>query len=477
MKRSIPRVIKNISFSMLSSIISMIISAIVVLVVPKQMSTAGYGYYQLYILYTGYAGFFQFGLIDGIYIRYGGAYYEQLDHRKLFSQNCILWGYQLILLLLICSVSFSFASGERLFVFVFSAVEMVLANTRGLLTYVLQATNRIKEGAISSTLGRVVFFLAVLGICFSGNVDFKLIIIADIAGRIVALLYSSIKCKEVVFRKITDFKYDAFETKENIRVGFTLMISSIASLLIMGIVRMGMENKWGIETFARVSLTVSVSNLMVQFISAAALVFFPMLRRIGGSFIERIYISVKRTFMPLLYVSLLLYYPISRLLIIWLPKYETGLQYMAMLFPICIYEGRMSLLNYTYLKTVSDIKTIFKANVAAMLVSLLLTVVSVYIIGSIPLTMFSVLIAIMIRCYITDYMISQKIKIPFFPEFAVEMTLMLGFILSAWFVKSILSTMIYLALLLAYFYMTKGKLKQGLSDIKCIIRENRKENG
>ena len=477
MKRSIPGVIKNISFSMLSSIISMVISAVVVLIVPRQMSTAGYGYYQLYILYTGYAGFFHFGLIDGIYIRYGGAYYDQLDHKKLFSQNCILWGYQLIIFLIICVISFSFSKEERLFVLVLSGVEMVLANTRGLLTYVLQATNRIKEGAISSTLGRVVFFIAVLVICFSGNVDFKYIILADIAGRIVALLYSSFRCREVVFRKKSDFSYDPYETKENIRVGFTLMLSSIASLLIMGIIRMCMENKWGIETFAKVSLTVSVSNLMVQFISAAALVFFPVLRRLGKGFIERIYSSVRQTFMPLLYTSMLLYYPVSRLLIIWLPKYEAGLQYMALLFPICIYEGRMSLLNYTFLKTVSDIKSIFKANTAAMIVSLICSVVSVYIIGSIPLTMFSLLIAISFRCYFTDYMISKKINTAFLPGFLTEITLMAGFIISAWFVKSIYGVLIYLALLSVYFFFMKGNIKQNFNEMKQIIRENRNKKG
>ncbi len=36
----------------------------------------------------------------------------------------------------------------------------------------------------------------------------------------------------------------------------------------------------------------------------------------------------------------------------WLPEYADSLQYMGILFPIVIYEGRMSLLINTYLKTI-----------------------------------------------------------------------------------------------------------------------------
>lgn len=129
---------------MVSSIISMVISAVVVLIVPKQMTTVGYGYYQLYILYTGYAGFFQFGLIDGIYIRYGGAYYDKLDKKAMYSQFCVLWIIQLFLFAGICILSLSFTSEERLFVLILSGIEMILANTRGMLAYVLQATTQLR---------------------------------------------------------------------------------------------------------------------------------------------------------------------------------------------------------------------------------------------------------------------------------------------------------------------------------------------
>ena len=36
------------------------------------------------------------------------------------------------------------------------------------------------------------------------------------------------------------------------------------------------------------------------------------------------------------------YYPIKLILSTWLPQYADSLRYMALLFPICIYESKMS---------------------------------------------------------------------------------------------------------------------------------------
>ena len=46
------------------------------------------------------------------------------------------------------------------------------------------------------------------------------------------------------------------------------MFANIASMLIIGVVRFGIERSWDVETFGKVSLTLSASNLMMLFINA-----------------------------------------------------------------------------------------------------------------------------------------------------------------------------------------------------------------
>lgn len=469
MKQTSKNFLKSFSFSAGANIVSMIVSALVVLIVPKSISTESYGYYQLYILYIGYAGFFQFGIIDGVYLRYGGAYYNELDKPKMYSQFCILWVLQLVEFAIISVLALSMESGPRLFVLIGFGVEMILANTRGMLTYVLQATNRIKEGAISNTIGRLVFFTLTIIALVCGAKTFQTIIVADIIGRFVALLYSSVKCKEIVFRRLHDFKWDLRETKDNISVGFMLMLSSICSLLIMGILRFAIENKWGIVTFGKVSLTLSISNLVVTFINAATLVLFPALRRAGNKTLTIFYKTVKSSLIPLTYCFLVFYYPVSRILLMWLPKYAEGLRYMSILFPLCIYEGRMSLLNNTYLKTTSDVKQILKINLSSVGVSLLLTALSVYALQNLELSVLSILLAVMFRCLHADFAVAKKINLEVIKPTIMELLLMASFILLSWFVNSWLSTIGYCVCLLVYFALNRNRIVEGLKELRTVI--------
>ena len=396
-------------------------------------------------------------------------YYDNLDKVKMYSQFCMLWMLSLAEFSIIAIIALSFETGSKLFVLIGFGVEMILANTRGMLTYVLQATNRIKEGAISNTIGRIVFFCLTMVSLLSGVKHFEAIIVADIIGRTTALIYSSIKCKEVVFRHICDFKWDLKETKDNISIGFMLMMSSICSLLIMGILRFAIENKWGIVTFGKVSLTLSISNLVVTFINAATLVLFPAMRRAGNKTLAVFYKSVKTTLIPLAYCFLLFYYPFSRLLLLWLPKYAEGLRYMAILFPLCIYEGRMSLLNDTYLKTTSDVRQIFRINLASVGVSVLLAAVSVFLIGRLELAVLSILLAVAFRCLYADFVVGRKLNLQILMPTVMELTLMVSFILLSWYVESAFSTVGYSICLILYFAVNRNRIAAGLKSLKTIL--------
>lgn len=77
--------VKNFSYTFSSNILTMIVSALVILIVPKLIGVQEYGYWQLYMFYSFYVGFLHFGWNDGIYLRYGGQDYKDLNKRYFFS--------------------------------------------------------------------------------------------------------------------------------------------------------------------------------------------------------------------------------------------------------------------------------------------------------------------------------------------------------------------------------------------------------
>ena len=76
--------LKNLSVAFVANLISLLGSTIITIFLPKFIGVTQYAYYQLYIFYTSYIGFLGLGWLDGIYLRYGGKFYDKID-KKLFS--------------------------------------------------------------------------------------------------------------------------------------------------------------------------------------------------------------------------------------------------------------------------------------------------------------------------------------------------------------------------------------------------------
>lgn len=82
------KLLLNSSYAITSNLLSLLVSTLVILILPKLIGVEEYGYWQLYLFYTSYVGFAHLGWIDGIYLKYGGEEYERLDKQK-FSHNSL----------------------------------------------------------------------------------------------------------------------------------------------------------------------------------------------------------------------------------------------------------------------------------------------------------------------------------------------------------------------------------------------------
>ena len=63
------RVKNGIVFSLFAQLISLAVSFLLNLIVPKFIDEYQYSYWQTYMLYIAYVGILHFGLLDGIVLR------------------------------------------------------------------------------------------------------------------------------------------------------------------------------------------------------------------------------------------------------------------------------------------------------------------------------------------------------------------------------------------------------------------------
>ncbi|AZP05754.1 MATE family efflux transporter [Jeotgalibaca ciconiae] len=460
------------SYSVLSNLISLVISTIVILVIPKLIGVEEYGYWQLFVFYSSYVGFLHFGWNDGIYLRYGGEEYESLDKKLFFSQFIQLVIVQACIGGLIFLFSVFFVDDlNRSFIWKMVAVTLVVLNVRFMFFFILQATNRIKEYARLTILDRFVYIGLIILFLVFGVRNYQLMILADVIGKLISLIFAFILCKDIVFNRLSHFYFSITETIANIRVGISLMFANIASTLIIGTVKFGIERNWNVATFGKVSLTLSISNMMMIFINAVGVIIFPVLRRTKREKLAVIYIIMRDLLMALLLGVLVFYYPLKTMMSAWLPQYADSLLYMALAFPMFTYEGKMSLLINTYLKTLRKEKLILRVNVMSMVLSFILTVTVVKIFNNLELTVLNIVILLAFRSALAEYFLARELKIQIRKDLILETMMTIIFISSGWYINSWFMIVVYGFAYIIYLIIKKNNIKESIVGIKVLLKE------
>lgn len=463
--------LSNFSYTIISNIISLVISTLVVLIIPRLVGVEEYGYWQLYLFYSSYVGFLHFGWIDGIYLRYGGKTYDELDKTKFFSQFHMLTISQIFIsvLLVVTTLLFSYGEDKR-FILQMTAICLVLSNVRNMLNFILQSTSRIKEFARITMLDRISYVILIIGFILLGVRDYRIMIIADLLGKTISLIYAMVLCKEIVFRRISTFALTVGETITNIAVGIKLMISTIASTLVIGVVRFGIERVWSVVVFAKVSLSLSVSNLLMIFINAVGIIMYPILRRTDPTKLPKLYIVMRTLLMVAMFALLIMYYPIRYFLSSWLPAYEESLAYLALLFPISIYEGNMALLVNTYLKTLRKEKEMLRINLITLVFSLILTLITTYGMKNLNYAIISIPILLAVRSFLSEMYLAKLMNISIKKDAIMEFILTGVFMFTGWMIFSWMGVLLYLVVYILYVLYKWKEIRMSIQFLKTYMK-------
>lgn len=465
-------IIKNFSYTVSSNLVVLAVSSLIVLIIPKYIGIIEYGYWQIYVFYSSYVGFLHFGWSDGIYLRYGGAKYSELNKKLFFSQFYMFLFMQVVLAFIILFISKNYYVNDmnRSFIIDMTVLCMILVNTRGMLLFVLQGTNEIKQYAQITIFGRLIFLVFSVSLLIIGFRDFKILVIGDLIGRFMSLIYAMYICREIVFNNVRSFYLDISEVVKNIKTGAKLMLSNISSMLIIGSIRFGIERAWDVATFAKVSLTLSVSSLLMLFINSIGIVMFPILRRTNSDNLQNIY-SVLRNFLMVILLGILnLYYPFQAILLLWLPQYREGLYYMALVFPMVIFEGKIAMLINTYLKTLRKENLLLWINLVSLGFSMGITYITTIVINNLSISIISIVFLLFIKSVIAEIVLSRILKISIYKDIILESIMTFTFICSGWFVGGWISFLIYNSTFMMYLIIKRKELVNMYAYLKIYLQ-------
>ncbi len=457
---------KNISYTVSANVISLIISAITVLLVPKFIGVEEYGYYQLYLFYIPYVTIMCFGWGEGIYLRIGGQYYNNIDKAKYFTQFWLFGIFETIIYSAILVVYLLISTEvNRIFVVICTCISAIPICLIVFLSYILQATARIKEYAIVTIFEKLSMVVFVTFLILIGYHDYHLIIVSNICALIISLSTAIFFCRDIVFsKKFLPIKSLIYEIYVNIFAGMKLMFASLSARLIVGIIRFFMQKQWDIVTFGKISLTLNLSNMITTTVNAIAVVVYPMLRRTGNNQLPVIYRVMRIILMGLVFGGLVFYYPAQKILVMWLPQYSDSIRYAAILLPMCVYESKNAMLINTYFKTLRLENMMMICNIAALAVSVVCAVLSIAVFESVTLSIISILIALMFRGIVSELVLSRHIDVSVKKDIVIEFILSIVFIICNWYLGFV-GMGIYALCYAIYILLKKNDLKQAFNYI------------
>lgn len=393
--------------------VSFLASVAMSLIVPKVLGVETYGYWQLFVFYASYSGFFMLGLNDGVYLVEGGKSRDEINKRLINSQFRFGMFFQLVVAGCIAAFAALVASEtQRSFVLMAFALYTVVYNLYGYLGFVLQAMNETKLYSYSSMIERFVFLAIILVMVFTHVPDFEPYVVAYLFSKVCSLAFCVYHSRDILLAGALGVRDTVRISFSSIRVGFALMISNVASMLILGIARALADGVWGIEVFGRVSFWLSMVNFFIAFVSQASMVLFPALRQ-GTERERRAFYRGIRDMMEIAFPAVyILYFPIAWVLPLWLPQYADSVRFLAILLPICVFETKMNLCCTTYFKVLREERVLLKVNLCALASNALLSVFGVYAIGSLDAVLLGTVTCIIGRSFWSEFHLNRRLDVP-----------------------------------------------------------------
>lgn len=394
---------KKLSAAFGAQAISMIVSVLTTLLLPKILGIESFGFWQLFIFYNTYTCLLHFGVNDGVYLLNGGLRRDNVDCKSINSQFFVTLVTQSIISLVISLFAFLlFEDHNRMYVFLCCAAYLVVNNACSYLGYVFQALGETNTYSASVVVDRVIFLIILSLLLFAGVDNFIPYAIGYIASKAASLVFCCQKSHFVLSAGLYDFKESVGLTANSAKIGISLTLAFLASSLVLGSFRFVVDAYWGIEQFSQFSLALSLINFFFMFVSQLGMVLFPELRRKSIECVRELLLKINL----LIDLALPLFYalgtPICALLAFWLPQYADALRVFAVLLPMCAYNMKMDICFTTYFKVARMERLLLLINIFTLILSFIFAYIGVCLFESFDAIAFGMILSCALRCIFAE---------------------------------------------------------------------------
>ncbi|MEG0271730.1 MAG: hypothetical protein RR639_00415 [Hydrogenoanaerobacterium sp.] len=359
--------IHNIKYSFISQIVILIVGVLKTLIVPSVLTVETYAYWQMYLFYISYIGFFYLGFNDGILLKYGKYNYKELPFEKLRSSMMF---YIAMLSLFSAGVfifSINIQDSQKSFVMLIVSMSIVMMGLNGVMIYVFLITNQIKRHSLFSAVDSVSILVGALALVFLRKDQYQFLVYFVFTTKLISVTAMCILCKDLLVGKQASLRVGFVEFIDNIKVGSMLMIAQIMSMLITGIGRMFIEYTQDVSQYAYYSFGMTIINVIMVAVVAVSTVMYPTLGRIDTKLLPIYFKKICAYITDFNVLALLAYFPAYILIGLIFPKYASMLPYLSVFFAMLTWQAKTNIITNSYFRVLRMEKQMLRINSSGVL--------------------------------------------------------------------------------------------------------------
>ncbi len=449
----------------MSQMLVLMISVLRALLIPAFLTVNSYGYWQVYLFYTGYVGLFAIGYNDGIYLQYGACNYDQLPHKLIRSSNLLFTAILLIFIVISEVIIFSTINDVNTRgAIAFAATNILSVGLIGVFTYIYQTTNQFKKYSFFLVLDKIILLLAVLFIMMIDKPNYKIIIAVDIISKLIVLSLILLKTKELCFGKLAPLA-DSFKfLSANIRVGIKLMVANLMSMLLIGIGRFIVQAYGDISEFAIYSFGITITGFVLIFISTFSMVLYPTLKRFSEDRYQLLFQQINLSLKLMSGVVFISYFPICLFVSYYYPQYSDVLVYLNLFVAIVYLESKIGLLYNTFYKILRKEKVLLFTNMICVGLFIITAFTAFFYNRHVWIIALSTFIVMFIRSCISEHYLNKKLNVSLDRNTVLEVILLITFLITTTFCDfkiafAVVSTLFAINIVINYKFIKSTIIK------------------
>ncbi|MGN0805315.1 MAG: oligosaccharide flippase family protein [Candidatus Coproplasma sp.] len=468
------RTIGNIFKVAGSNILKMLAGILVGFLLPRIIGVTDYGYYKTFTLYASYVGLFALGITDGIYLKYGGKSYEELDKSQFRFYSMFYFILEIISAVVVALISLVFLKDEIRYIFICLAVFLIFHNITGYFQIISQITGRFNELSLRTLIQSIFTALSVFGLWvvyhFSNKIiTYRLYTVIYISITSALALWYIFTYRDIVFGK--QGKRNFKDIGEFIKIGFPLLIANLCTSLILALDRQFVSLLFNTETYAVYAFAYNMLSLITTALSAISTVIYPTLKQTDENTLKNNYSNLIKVILIIVFTCLIVYFPLCWFVGWYLPKYTDSLPIFRIILPGLAINSAVTIVMHNYYKTMGKETNFF----IKCIIVLVLSAVANYTAYAIFKTTYAISIAsiiVMLIWYvlIESYFIRRH-KVKWVKNFTYMILMATGFYLITWWNIWWASMLVYIAFLALMTFVFYWK------DLKAIFRKLFKKKG